>query len=264
MKLRVLVDNHTYIDQYYYGEPGACYYIEDGDVRLLLDTGHSALFLQNAAAMGIDLRRLDAIALSHGHSDHTGGLAHYFASGEKKPVRVIAHPAAFDEKRTQGVDYSCPIDRHTLAQRCALTLTKQPLPLSERITFLGEIPRLNDFEQPEATRTSDGAFDPLYDDTALCYRSERGLYIITGCSHSGICNIVERAKAVCKEQRIAGILGGMHLFKLGERVDKTIDYLSQCDVQMLYPCHCTSFKVRAAMAARLPVREVGVNMQLEW
>ena len=74
MKLTVLVDNNTYIDQYYLGEPAVSYYIEDEGARVLLDTGYSDIFLSNAEKMGIDLSRLTHIALSHGHNDHTGGL----------------------------------------------------------------------------------------------------------------------------------------------------------------------------------------------
>lgn len=75
MKLTVLVDNNTYIDQYYLGEPGVSYFIEDCGIRILFDTGYSDVYVRNAKKMGIDLSELDAVVLSHGHNDHTGGLA---------------------------------------------------------------------------------------------------------------------------------------------------------------------------------------------
>ena len=83
------------------------------------------------------------------------------------------------------------------------------------------------------------------DDTALVYKSENGIYIITGCSHSGICNIIEYAKEVCKDNRVLGVIGGFHLFEVTEQVNKTIDYLKQNNIKELYPCHCTSFAVKA-------------------
>ena len=55
MKLQVLVDNNTFIDCYYLGEPGASYYIEDGSAKILFDTGYSNIFIKNAQDMGIDL-----------------------------------------------------------------------------------------------------------------------------------------------------------------------------------------------------------------
>lgn len=61
MKLKVLVDNNIYIDQYYCGEPAVSYYIEDEDVRILLDVGYSDLFMTNSNALGVDLQRINAI-----------------------------------------------------------------------------------------------------------------------------------------------------------------------------------------------------------
>lgn len=58
MKLTVLVDNNTYIDQYYCGEPAVCYYIEDGNTSLLLDTGYSDIYIRNAEALGVNLSRV--------------------------------------------------------------------------------------------------------------------------------------------------------------------------------------------------------------
>ena len=77
MKLTVLVDNNTYIDQYYLGEPAVCYYIEDGETCLLLATGYSDVYIRNAKALGIDLAQVSVIALSHGHNDHTRGLQYW-------------------------------------------------------------------------------------------------------------------------------------------------------------------------------------------
>ena len=93
MKLTVLVDNHTYIDRYYLGEPAVCYLIEDGDRVILLDAGYSDVFIENAARMGIDLGHVTDIVLSHGHNDHTGGLPAFFARFTQ-PVRLYAHPGA--------------------------------------------------------------------------------------------------------------------------------------------------------------------------
>ena len=70
MKLKVLVDNNTYIDQYYYGEPAVSYYIEDEDTNLLLDVGYSDIFMKNANALDVDLESVNTIVISHGHDDH--------------------------------------------------------------------------------------------------------------------------------------------------------------------------------------------------
>ena len=77
MKLVVLADNNTYIDQYYLAEPALSIYIENGVKKYLFDTGYSDVYLKNAERLGIELESLDAVIISHGHNDHTGGFAFY-------------------------------------------------------------------------------------------------------------------------------------------------------------------------------------------
>ncbi|PKM65389.1 MAG: MBL fold metallo-hydrolase [Firmicutes bacterium HGW-Firmicutes-2] len=268
MKLVVLVDNNTYIDQYYYGEPGVSYYIEDEDTKLLWDVGYSDLFLRNANAMGIDLENLDAIVISHGHDDHTRGLKYYFDKSHKKDITVIAHPDAFKDKVEAHLKISSPILEVELKEKCHLVLSKEPIKVSTNITFLGEIPQLNNFENRKAIgqQISDGTSsdDYLMDDSALVYKSEKGIYIITGCSHSGICNIIEYAKQVSKDNRVLGIIGGFHLFEVTEHVHKTIDFLKQNHLKEIYASHCTSFAVRAEIYKVLPIKEVGVGLEVNW
>ncbi len=84
MKLKVLEDNNTFIDQYYLGEPAVSYYIEDEDVKILFDAGYSEAFIKNAKSMDINLEELNKIVISHGHNDHTGGLKYLFKSIDNK------------------------------------------------------------------------------------------------------------------------------------------------------------------------------------
>lgn len=268
MKLKVLVDNNTYIDKYYRGEPAVSYYIEDEDVRILLDVGYSDLFITNSNALGVDLQSMNAIIISHGHDDHTGGLKYYFEQNHKNRIAIFAHPDAFRVKIIDDLRICSPILREELKEKCDLVLLKTPKKVSKHITFLGEIPQRNNFEKRKSIgkQNVDETFinDYVLDDTALAYQSEKGIYIITGCSHSGICNIVEYAKEVCKDNRVLGIIGGFHLFELSEQVSRTIDYLKQNNVKELYPCHCTSFVVKAEINKTLPVKEVGVGLELQW
>lgn len=74
MKLTVLVDNNTLIDQYLLGEPAVSYYIEDEDEKILFDTGYSDVFIRNVEKLHINLADITKIVFSHGHNDHTGGF----------------------------------------------------------------------------------------------------------------------------------------------------------------------------------------------
>lgn len=263
MKLTVLMDNNTYIDQYYLGEPAVSYYIEEGDVRLLFDAGYSDAFLRNAQAMGIDLRALTHIVLSHGHDDHTRGLQFLPPS----QATLIAHPDCFLPKQFDGLPIGAPFGADEAAKRWNYNPCKGIYPITENLLFLGQIPRITDFENqaPIGSFLRDGCWQPdfLEDDTALVYRTDDGIFIITGCSHSGICNIIEYAKHICGDKRIAGVLGGFHLLEDNAQLQKTVDYLKNNNPATLYPCHCVSLTGKAKMLACLPVQEVGVGMALE-
>lgn len=269
MKLTVLVDNNTLIDRYYYGEPAVSYYIEDGDQRILWDTGYSDLCLTNAALLGISLMDLTTIAISHGHNDHTRGLEALCTQLDLSQVELVAHPLAFAPKRDDHQQpIGSPLTTQKLVDRCQMRFSDIPVKLSPHITFLGEIPHTLPYEPRRAIGqrlTTDGWIeDFLPDDTALVYESPLGLYIITACSHSGICNICEYAKDVTGDHRIRGIIGGFHLFGLSLQLSSTIVYFQDNHITDLYPCHCVDFTAKSAINDILPVNEVGVGLTLEW
>lgn len=268
MKLKVLVDNNTYIDQYYCGEPAVSYYIEDEDVKLLLDVGYSDLFLKNMREFGLKIEDINTIVISHGHDDHTRGLKYYFAENQEQKVSIIAHPDAFKEKSFDGLKICSPILEESLKNKCNLVLSKEPVKIRRNMIFLGEIPQMNSFEKRMAIgkQKMGGCLidDYVFDDTALAYKSKNGIYIITGCSHSGICNIIEYAKKVCKDDRVLGVIGGFHMFEVNDRVKKTINYIKENNIKELYPCHCTSLYVKAEMYKTLPLKEVGVGLEIKW
>ena len=265
MKLTVLTDNHTTIDRYYLGEPAVSYYLEDGDRRILLDTGYSDVYAKNAAALGIDLTQVDAIVLSHSHNDHTGGLRHFPV--QDGSVALYAHPEVFAPRRCDGLDVGSPMTLEEAAARFDLHLTRTPEAVSDHLTFLGEIPRISAFESrhPVGERLTPEGWVPdfLPDDSALVYRGPEAISLITGCSHSGVCNLLAQAKAVTGCRRIQGLIGGLHLFDEDvEQTEKTAEFLAIEGVRQLYPCHCTSFAARVILNRKLPVQEVGVGLTI--
>ena len=265
MKLTVLVDNNTYIDQYYFGEPALCFYMEDGDKTILLDTGYSDIFIKNAASLGKNLADVDYIVFSHGHDDHTKGIK-YLEKKDVPKAKVIAHPDCILPKYVGDLYVGSPYTPAQLDEKFGLVLAEKPMQLSENIWYLGHIPRVTDFEIASIGQKEKNGVktdDYLDDDTALVYKSKDGLFIITGCSHSGICNICEYAKKVCGEEKICGIIGGFHLFEDDEKLKKTVDYFVKNKIEKLYPCHCVSLKAKHRMMEKLDVNEVGVGLVLE-
>lgn len=265
MKLKVLEDNNTFIDMYYLGEPAVSYYIEDGNDKILFDVGYSDAFMINAKKMGIDLDKVNKLVISHGHDDHTGGLKDFFS--EKRNIELISHPESFNYKEdVTGLSIGSSLSKEELDEVCSLNLTKEPVQVSENIVYLGEIPIMNDFEPRYTIGKSiiggKKVDDLVEEDSAVVYKSNQGLFIITGCSHSGICNIIEYAKKVCNDNRIYGVIGGFHLFEINNRLERTIKYLKQNNIKLLYPCHCVSLEAKIEMGKELDIKEVGVGLEI--
>lgn len=261
MKLTVLCDNNTFIDQYYLGEPALCFYLENHDDQILFDTGYSDVFMKNAEKMGIDLNKANKIVLSHGHNDHTGGLKYFLQ--EKRDIEIIAHPDTFIYREDETGVISSPLAERMVSERCDLRLCRDPVMVSEDLIYLGEIPQLLPFEKRIPIGKTEKGDDYILDDSALVYRKKEGIFIITGCSHSGICNIIEYAKRITGEEQICGVIGGFHLLQRNSRLIQTIDYLKKNEIKELYPCHCVSLACKIAMAAEMEIYEVGVGMKLE-
>jgi len=267
LKIKVLVENNTYIDHYYLGEPALSYFIETDQKKILFDTGYSNAYILNAKKMGIDLNNLDYLVLSHGHNDHTGGLVYLINEYDLSKTILIAHPDVFIKREDNGLMVGSPLNKNDLDKYFKeIILTKDVYKLSDNFVFLGEINRSNDFEnkKPVGYIIIDNykLEDYLKDDTGLAYQGSDGLFIISACSHSGICNITNQAIKYFNEDKIEGIIGGFHLFNDDETLDKTIDYLSNKDIKELYPCHCVSLVCKHKMMNKLNVKEVGVGLEI--
>lgn len=274
MRLTVLVDNTTNT-QNLKAEAGLSIYIEDRNTKILFDTGESSLFLENAGRLGINLPAANYVVLSHGHHDHSWGLNYllplYAKAHGKMPTTpvLLAHPLAFSRRIKEDQELGLNITEQTLANYFTIQKSSFPVWITDRLVFLGEINRQFAFEGTSSIgqiiKNNVTEADFMQDDTALAYKSSQGLVIITGCSHSGICNIVEQAKQICQDNRILAIIGGLHLRKpSAEQLDGTIAYINQTNVANLYACHCTDQPSRIALAQTGKLRELTVGQTLEF
>lgn len=278
MKLTVLIDNNTFIDRYFYGEPGVSYFIQDGDTNILFDAGYTDAFIRNARKMNINLNNINSVVISHGHIDHTWGLfdlikVYTEATIEKikynKP-NLIAHPLAFLNKRlSEDEEIGCIITEDKLSKHFNMILSKNPVWLTDKLVFLGEIERKNDFENKmpigKVQYNGNEIDDYVLDDSALVYKSSKGLVIITGCSHSGICNIIEYSKKICEDDRIVDVIGGFHLLNPTEELLKyTCEYMKQSNVNKIHAGHCTDLKSKIELSKYANLKEVGVGLVLEY
>ena len=234
---------------------------------LLFDFGFSENgAAQNATALGVDMTEVEAVALSHGHSDHTGGMKKLTAMIGKNEIPFLVHPSVFKSPRyikfSEELKIYFPKLTREMVKQAGLSVveTKTPyLLLNDTILFLGEIPHSTDFEKgyPSAHYRKDGkdVWDAIEDDTSIVMNiKDKGLVILSGCAHSGIVNTVLYAMAVTGIDKIHAVMGGFHLAgpSFESIIDRTTQELQKLHSDYVIPTHCTGRKAIMAMEKQMP------------
>lgn len=246
---------------------------------LLFDTGFSEIgAAYNANTLGADLSAVEAIAVSHGHMDHTGGFMAMTAAIPNKGLPVVAHPTIFRTPRYlkigETVKIHLPAITREMVSEAGMKLveTRDPLPLLDGdVLFLGEIPRRTDFEKgfPIAHYQDKGEerWDPIEDDTSLVMNVRgKGLVVLSGCAHAGIVNTVHYASEVTGIEKVYAVMGGFHLSgPLFEHIiGRTADELKRIDPAYVVPTHCTGRKavahIEQEMAGRFILNMSGTKL----
>ena len=276
LDIKIIIDDIS-LDKELITEHGFSSYITNGDKKILFDTGEYGNVVKNARKMNINLLDLDYIVLSHGHHDHTNGLESIIkiytdnnVTIEQRPV-VIAHASAFDNRSQEGQCIGSSLSLTEIKKAFKVKLLNKLENITDNIIYLGEIPRNNDFENKipvgEVINNGNSVPDFLIDDTALACKTDSGLVIITGCSHSGICNIVEYATTVINEKRIVNIIGGLHLKDSSELyISKVIEELNKYNINKISACHCTGNKALNLFAenGRLSINRIGCGYSVNY
>ena len=230
-------------------EHGLSFWIEYGDRRILFDTGQSDILIRNAKVLGINLAESDAIILSHGHYDHTGGLAAVLDIAAK--AKIYLHPAAVEpkfSKKTAGAESIGMSDsaRKAIKNR-EVIWTKTPTQIFPGVTVTGQVPRNSNFEDVG------GAFfldencqkaDKLVDDQTLFIETSKGLIIVFGCAHAGVVNILHYIADLTEKKQFYAALGGMHLLRASkDRIERTETVFRDYGLKKIGPAHCTGSDV---------------------
>ena len=256
-KVTTLVDNSVALSASgFIGEHGLAYLIESQDHTVLFDTGQHLALSHNAAKLNIDLSRIDAVVLSHGHYDHTGGLKHLLE--KNTAFRLYAHPDVFATKlrsikkekyKNIGIPLKRAVFENTDVQ---LVLTQSACEIAPGISTSGEIPLENDFEsiEPDFFIEQEGRImpDTLADDQALILNTQNGLVVLLGCSHRGVINTLNQVVKLTGKQKIHAIIGGLHLGKASEaKLKLIIDHLAGFGLEKIGVSHCTGTKAMLAI-----------------
>ncbi len=266
MEIKILVDDVAY--KRYFAQHGLSILIKtDDDKKILFDAGQNPYTLKkNLEIMGENITDdLDGIIISHGHYDHTDGLS-YLIGGKYKTSEnkennlnfpIYIHPDAFLDRYSQNKRY-IGIDKNIknfLNNYEHLKLVNGPY-FEDNLVISGTVERNNIYE-PEIfykrVNNEDGIgyntdnnfeIDSVNDDMFIIVDD----VIITGCSHSGIINVVEYAKKINKN-KIRGLVGGFHLIvSSNEYINTVYEYLKNSDLEFIMPIHCTGFNAMKTLS----------------
>ncbi len=256
--IRCVVDNSVLRGSKLWGEHGVSFLIETSNGQVLFDTGQSGEVLaHNAALMDIDLGRVDALAISHAHYDHTGGLAQVLRLC-KLGIPLYANPDLFRERfsgkdprsESIGLDYS----PEQLSRQVDLRLQSEPAEILPGVWTTGVIPDRSEFEGrgPNHFIRENGEWlpDPYRDDLSLILETQDGLVIVCGCCHAGLLNTLAHIRRTFASP-IKAVLGGTHLTSATqENLNHAIEVLrgyGQEQSMDLYPNHCTGERAYIAL-----------------
>ena len=244
-----------------YAEHGFSLFMARPDAKVLFDAGPAGVAtLNNAPRLGVDLRTADAMVLSHGHMDHTGGLAGVLRAMGKR-IPVYAHPDVFVDRYAkvgERITYvGLPFKRQALeGMGAAFDLSAEFRQIVPGVYLSGEISRRRSFETGDADLfvKQDGEFrkDPLRDDQSIAVETAEGLALILGCCHSGLINTIDHFQAKFPGKPIHSVIGGTHLdFAPAEQLRQTTAVLKGLGIKRMGLSHCTGLRAGARLAQEL-------------
>jgi 7,8-dihydropterin-6-yl-methyl-4-(beta-D-ribofuranosyl)aminobenzene 5'-phosphate synthase len=262
IKATIISENCVYHLPGAVAEHGLSIFMETDRGNYLLDTGQGKAIVNNALVLGIDLRTIKGIIMSHHHWDHTGGLGPVLDL--KGAVDIYAHPDFFKESysvtgntaRYIGVPYPRPLLE---TKGATFKFSSEFRQIEPGLWLTGEVPRRTDYELGDGKqmiKSGKGYVkDDLRDDQSVVVETGKGLFIILGCCHSGIINTLSYIMEKMGRRPIYAVIGGTHLGPVSDRQrDKSIAALKEFNIERLGVSHCTGQKTASLLAGEFGER----------
>lgn len=260
ISLSCVVENTAQRSSALWGEHGVSFAVETPDGKVLFDTGQSGdVLVHNAGVMGIHLDQFDALAISHAHYDHTGGLERFLANA-RPGIPLYSHPSLFQErfsiKEDRPESIGLRLTKGKLNECTDLHLSVEPAEILPGVWTTGEITDRTEFEGRSrghfVRENGEWLPDPYKDDLSLVLDTRDGLVVVCGCCHAGLLNTLAHIRRIF-QKNIQVIVGGTHLAStspesLAHAIDILRGYKNEAPVR-LYPNHCTGERAILALAS---------------
>lgn len=270
MEATILVDNIGYNGMK--AEWGLCIYIVQNGTKILLDTGASNLFLENAKKEGISLEDVDYAVLSHAHYDHANGMSYFLELNDKAKFylqkkssencyskrwifrKYIGIPKGILEKFSDRIEFI----------EGDYSLTDEITIISHKTKGLDAIGRREHMYVKENGKWN---ADDFAHEQSLVFETEKGLVIFNSCCHGGADTIINEVKSTYNQKHIHAIVGGFHLFnKAEEEVRALAVRIMETGIDKIYTGHCTGDKayqvLESILGDKLQKLQVGLKIEV--
>jgi len=233
---------------------------------MLMDVGISGTcLLHNVQLLEIDLSKVEALILSHGHFDHCWALRDILPK-VPKGIPIVLHPDAFLPRRLNlpalKILVSAPPPDENMLREAGIEIRRireDSILASGCVLVMGEIDRITEFEKgmPGAEAEINGQWvkDPFPDDRGIVLKvKNKGLVVIGGCSHAGIINTIKHAQKASGTPKIHAVLGGFHLTgpMMEPVIGLTIGEIKKIGPEYVVPTHCTGWRAINQFAKEMP------------
>ena len=240
MKIRCLIENKE--TPFFLYEHGLSLLIEVNNKKILFDTGKTSNFLSNAKKLNIDLSDISYLVLSHAHYDHTGGVIDFIKNNNYNEKVYVGNNFLDNKYSLEDNNYVYKGTPFKISELKTIEYVNDRYELDKDITLFNNFKELNNFEKISDKfyiLDKDYKKDLFLDEVSLAINTDKGLIVIVGCSHAGICNIISEIEKRTNK-KIRGIIGGFHLSKESETyAKKVIEELKKYNLEFICPIHCS-------------------------